>query len=117
MEGNMDNECELAGFGTNVNGKPIKCSANIQSHHLLNKSKLSKIFKKNPKAREYVEVKHAEIFIPKVCSVHNADTKLADTPAARRWMTTRDVIDGLQEFLKVPEPSWTYKAIMSAPLP
>ena len=121
-------ECELAGFGTNVNDKPIECGGGIQNHHLLSRSKLTRVFKRDRKAKKYVEETYAEIFICKVCAVHNAATKLADTPAARRWMTTgkkntfgipytKGVIDGLQDFLKVPEPSWTYRAIMACPLP
>ena len=124
----MDNECELAGFGTNVNGKVIQCGGGIQNHHLLSRSKLTRVLKRDRKAKKYVEETHAEIFICKVCAVHNAATKIADSPAARRKLVkgkeeifgleyVRDVIDGFQDFLKVPEPMWTHRGIKACPLP
>lgn len=108
--------CEL--YGTRG-----KCSyGTLQNHHLLNLGKLSKIFKKNRDARTYVEDTYAHIFIAKVCANHNAGTKDADTKWARAHLVelrdklygvpyTRDAIDGLQEFLKVPEPMWTHEGI------
>ena len=108
--------CEL--YGTRG-----KCSyGTLQNHHLLNLGKLSKIFKKNKAARTYVEDTYAHIFIAKVCANHNAGTKDADTKWARAHLVglrdelwgedyTREVIDGFQQFLKVPEPMWTHDGI------
>ena len=112
--------CGLINFGTNVNGKVIRCSQSLEGHHILSKSKY-----RGAKAVKAYVAKHPEVFIADVCSVHNGATKLADTPAARRILLeakvellgeeyVRSVWNGLP--WKVPPHELSYDAIMACPL-
>lgn len=130
-------DCELYGFGTNVSGKTIECGGGLQNHHMLNRGKLSRIFKRKEKiqingksytAKQYIEELHYEVFLCKVCANHNAATKLADGKIYRKHLVigkekifglqyVRYVIDFFQNYLKVPEPMWTHRGIKAVPFP
>ena len=112
--------CELRGFGTNVNGKVIKCSNDLHNHHILSKGK----FMKSKAVKKYVD-KHPEVFLAQVCSVHNVQ-RWADTPAARRILLrkkvelfgngyVRNVWDSTP--WKVFPHELLYDSVMVAPLP
>ena len=113
--------CGLINFGTNVNGKVIRCSQSLEGHHILSKSK----YRGAKAVKKYVK-KHPEVFIADVCSVHNGATKLADTPAARRILLgkknkllgsdyVRDIWNGAPWKVFPHELRW--ETIMSCPLP
>lgn len=113
--------CALRGFGTNVNGKVVRCNGRLENHHILSKSK----YRGAKDVKKYVD-QHPEVFIAQVCSVHNGATKLADTPAARRILLRKktellgiDYVKGVWEEIpwKVPPKELSYDGIMAAPLP
>lgn len=112
--------CGLRGYGTNVNGKVIRCSNVVHNHHILNKSK----YMKSKDVKKYVK-KHPEVFIAQVCSTHNVD-RWADTRVAMRILLgqknellgsdyVRDVWDA--QPWKVFPPEFEWKRIMACPLP
>jgi hypothetical protein len=112
--------CALRGYGTNVNGKVIRCSSTMHDHHIWNKSK----YPKSKKVKAYIK-KHPEVFIARVCSVHNVD-RWADQPAARRKMVrqknellgsdyVRDTWNAMPYDVFPHEFKW--EAVMVAPLP
>ena len=49
--------CGLRGFGTNVNGKPIRCSNALEGHHILSKSK----YRGAKAVKKYVAAKQADL--------------------------------------------------------
>lgn len=113
--------CELRNYGTTVSGKKLKCSNNLQNHHLINRGKYSK----NKRVKKYID-DNPQIFLTKVCDVHNAQTKLADSKAARKILLrrkvelfglpyTRTMVNGIP--WKVPHHELSYAGIMSFPLP
>ena len=112
--------CELRGFGTNVNGKVIRCSNDLHNHHILGKGK----YMKSKAVKAYIK-KHPEVFIAQVCSVHNVD-RWADTrPAMRMLLGNKNKLLGSDyvqpiwdgQPYKVFPPEFEWKRIMSCPLP
>ena len=110
----QNEDCELAGYR-------IDCAGGIQDHHLISRGALQKA----TAAKKYCEKEHPEIFIRDICAAHNS-TKIADTKWARRVLVrksketfgieyVKDVLDAVP--WKVPNPKFSYKAIMAAPLP
>lgn len=110
-----NHECELAGYRIDCSG------GEPQNHHLVSRSALQKA----TAAKKYCEKKHPEIFIRKICAAHNT-TKIADTKWARRVLVRKSTklfgIEYVKGALsgvpwKVPNPKFSYRAIMAAPLP
>jgi hypothetical protein len=104
--------CELRWLGP--------CSGPLDRHHILNRAKLMRV----RGAMEYCQ-EHKEVLLADVCRHHDADTKLADTAAARAYLIrkrvslfgeeyVRDVLDGLRALCKSEMPDWRLEAILAA---
>ena len=101
-------ECELEGFAG------IKCGRSFHSHHLINRSKA----KKGTKAYKALDAEELKCI---VCDNHNAHTKSADWPSARRILLLKKIerygADHMRELIngipwKVPFPEMSFEAIL-----
>ena len=76
------NECTLSDFDD------FECSPKIDRHHFISRGRLRGAVS----ARIYVEQTHDNFFIIPVCNLHNAQTKIADTPKARKYILVNYLI-------------------------
>jgi hypothetical protein len=104
--------CELRWLGP--------CSGPLDRHHILSRAKLMKI----RGALAYCE-EHSDVLIADICRHHNAESKEADTAAARGYLMrkrvgiygetyVRAVLDGLIALAKGPQPDWRLEAILAS---
>ena len=117
----MMGQCELREWAM-LNGYG-PCGGGMDRHHIVSRNML----KGNKSARKFVDgFEPAHVFIADVCNYHNAQTKAADLPEARRLLLQNrvalygydymsDVWKDLASLFKAFPPEWELHRLLSAP--